>query len=384
MAVDFAHYAGREPAFVKHTFLDKYLPALTGRIVSKYDAFVYIDGFAGPWKSVAGETFADTSFGIALQHMTAQKIFYAQRGRNVKMKAILVEKDARTFAALEQAVKAYPKIECLCLKGELEDQVSRILSEIADDAFSFSLIDPKGFPDVERIMPLIQRPHSEALVNFMFDFANRFAGTKLIPTLERWLSSLGDSTWQAEIEHVYGADRELRLEELAVEKLRKQAGYAYAPVISVDKPIYDRTLYKLILLTRHSAGLDVFRVSERGALEAQATSRSHAKAGAREAKFGMADIFGGKADIPSDRCSKRMHDGEEQAKTRLLSSLKRAGSAGATWRDVWPAILETTVITRSALGRLTNDLRKSKVIDAPDWPSERQSIPKDDQVLRLA
>jgi three-Cys-motif partner protein len=382
--MDIAHYAGREPAFVKHTFLDKYLPALIGRVASRYDSFVYVDGFAGPWKSVAGETFADTSFGIALQHMTAQKILYAARARDVKMTAILVEKDAKTFESLKRGVAAYPKINCVLLQGEMEQHVSRILREIKSDAFSFVLIDPKGFPDVETIMPLIRRQHSEALVNFMFDFANRFAATSLIPALEKWLSSDGDTEWQGDVERLTGQHREDRLEALAVEKLRRDAGYKYAPVISVDKPLHDRTLYKLIFLTRHPKGLQVFRDSEHAALEAQTHSRSKAKAGAREVKSGMADIFGGTADIQFDRSTVTLKAGEEAARAKLLQMLKSAGPAGARWLELWPPILDATVVTHSRLGRIANDLRKSGVVVAPDWPSERHKIPKDDQLLRLA
>lgn len=382
MAIDFTHYAGREPAFVKHTFLDKYLPALIGRVASKYDTFIYIDGFAGPWKSVAGETFADTSFGIALRHMTAQKILYAQRGRNVKMKAYLVEKDAKTFAALEQAVKAYPKIECVCLRGELEDCVDSILTGIPLSAFSFALIDPKGFPDLDRVLPLIKRPNSEALVNFMFDFANRFAGTTLIPALERWLSSTGDTAWRAQVDKAQGEQRENMLEERAVERLRVQAGYPYSPVISVDKALHDRTLYKLIFLSRHLKGLQVFRDSERAALQSQALSRSLTKAGAREAKSGMADFFA--ADAKSDRSSQRIQLGEEAAEAALLDALRSAGNNGLKWASLWPKILEDVVVTHSALGQIANKLRKAGTIMAPDWPSELHKIPKDDQVLKLA
>jgi three-Cys-motif partner protein len=211
MTVEFAHYAGREPAFVKHTFLDKYLPALIGRVGSHYDSFIYVDGFAGPWQSAAGSSFADTSFGIAPKHMSAQKAFFAGRGRSVQMKAILVEKDAATFLSLQEAIRAFPDVTCLPLQGEIEEQVSEIISNIPSQAFVFSLIDPKGFPDLSRIMPLITRPRSEALVNFMFDFANRFTGTTLIPALERWLSGGEDCTWRQEVDCLQGQHREERL-----------------------------------------------------------------------------------------------------------------------------------------------------------------------------
>jgi three-Cys-motif partner protein len=372
MAIDFAHYAGREPAFVKHTFLDKYLPALIGRIGTYSDDFVYVDGFAGPWKSVAGEAFADTSFGIALRHMTTQKAYFASRNRHVHMKAFLVEKNPTTFAALQKAIEAFPEIECCPLLGQMEGQIPQMLAGIPEKAFSFALIDPKGFPNMEPIMALIRRPHSEALVNFMFDFANRFAGTTLIPALEEWLSKDGATTWREEVDRLSKQEREDKLEQLAVEKLRNEAGYKYAPVISVDKTLHDRTLYKLIFLTRHSTGLKVFRDSEHKALEAQAVSRSTVKADAREAKSGMLELFGKQMDVSTDRSTLRLREGEEVARSKLLAALKIAGSAGKCWQELWPPILNSVVITHSRLGRIANELRKARAIDAPGWPSERK------------
>lgn len=58
-------YAGREQAYVKHTFLERYLEALAHKTASHYDHIVYVDGFAGPWQS-GNHNFQDTSFGIAL------------------------------------------------------------------------------------------------------------------------------------------------------------------------------------------------------------------------------------------------------------------------------------------------------------------------------
>ncbi|MEO6389332.1 MAG: three-Cys-motif partner protein TcmP [Croceibacterium sp.] len=384
MPIDVAHYVGREPAYVKHTFLDKYLPALIGRIGNHaFDSFVYVDGFAGPWRSTAGENFDDTSFGIALRHMTALKDSFADRGRHVRMKAILVEKDDATFTALKNAVASYPAIECLPLQGEFEDQIPRIQNEIPHGAFSFVLVDPKGFPDMERVLPLLARSNSEALVNFMFDFANRFAGTELLPALEKWLSSEGDKTWRTEVDALAKIDRENRLEALAVEKLRREATYTYSPVISVDKPLQDRTLYKLIFLTRHPKGLEVFRASENAALQAQAASRTNSKAAAREKKTNMSDFFGAHGDVPNDRSSVRLREGEIQARQLLLASLASAGTAGRAWSQVWPSVLNDAVITRSKLGHIVNEMRKTRAIDAPNWPSERKIIPQEEQLLRL-
>jgi len=382
MAIDFAHYEGREQAFVKHTFLDKYLPALTGKVCSKYDEFVYVDGFAGPWKSVAGQSFDDTSFGIALDHMTAQRLLYLGRGRDVKMRAFLVERDAVAFSQLQKAVERFDKIEVIPLKGKMEDHAVSIAASIPSPAFSFTLIDPKGFPAIEAMIPLLKRQNSEALVNFMFDFANRFAGTDLIPRLEAWLSALGSRDWQNQVSGLSGPAREEKLEELAADALRITGDYAYAPVITVDKAVHDRALYKLIFLSRHPEGLKVFRDSQAQALIAQADSRSRAKARKRAASATIGDLFAeGEDAIPNDRSSQILKRSEAQAPLSLERALTNAGREGVLWRDLWPPILNEYAVTRSWLGRDVNARRKSGRLLAPNWPSERHRIPDDQQRL---
>jgi len=382
MAVDLKHYAGREQAFVKHTFLDEYLKAALGIICSRYDEFVYIDGFAGPWKSAAGEDFDDTSFGIALKHMTKIRDFYEGRGRLIKMRAFLVEKDASAYRQLEQAIKRFPKIEFTPLKGMMEDYTAKIAASIPSSAFTFTLIDPKGFPEIGAMMPLLRRQNAEALVNFMFDFANRFGGTDLISRLEAWLSLAGKEGWRDLINGRSGVEREQMYEDLAVEALRATPGYAYAPVITVDKVLHNRPLYKLIFLSRHSKGLEVFRNSEGITLGAQAEVRSVAKANRKAANSAMGDLFADGSDaVPNDRSSQVVRRSQEQAPIQLTKRLIAAGEAGMTWGELWPQILEDFSVTRPWLGRQVNDFRKAGQLLAPGWSSERKQIPDDGQRL---
>lgn len=385
MAVDFANYEGREQAFVKHSFLDKYLPALIGKVCSpqsRYSEFTYVDGFAGPWKSVAGATFEDTSFGIALGHMTAQRLLYLGKGRDIKMRAFLVETDADSFLQLKQAAERFPKIEVVALNGMMEDHVAKIASLIPPTAFSFTLIDPKGFPEISAMMPLLKRQNAEALVNFMFDFANRFAGTELIPKLEAWLSGSGNQDWRTRIEGLAGARREDILVELAVEALRATSGYTFAPVITVDKVLHDRPLYKLIFLSRHQKGLEVFRSSESEALATQAEVRSAARANRRAENSAMDDLFADGVDaIPNDRSAQIIRRSQELAPKSLVDCLTTAGEIGMLWSELWPPILADFSVTRSWLGRQVNELRKSNLVSVPSWSSERKQIPDDDYRL---
>lgn len=385
MAVDFALYTGREQAFVKHTFLDKYIPRLIGKVCSpgsQYTEFVYIDGFAGPWKSTAGESFEDTSFGIALNHMTAQRLFYLGKGHDVKMRAFLVEKDANSFSQLEQAVQHFPKIAVQPLHGLMENHAVAIASSIPSSAFSFTLIDPKGFPQIDKLMPLLKRNNAEALVNFMFDFANRFVGTDLLPALEAWLSALGSSDWRQQVVGLSGSARERKLERLAAEALQVTGNYNHAPTITVDKVLHNRALYKLIFLTRRAEGLEVFRDSEFKALGAQAEARSATKAKNRAATSMNGELFANGSDaVPNDRSSQVIRRSQEQAPAQLAKQLIDAGAKGMKWGELWPRILDDFSVTRSWLGHHVNDIRKSGQLHAPSWPSERKQIPDNDQRL---
>src|SRR5947208_266112 len=92
-------YVGREQAYVKHIFLERYLETLFHKTGSTYPHIVYVDGFAGPWQS-ADENFEDTSFGVALSALRNAKASLQQRGRNVKMTALLVEQNHSAYARL--------------------------------------------------------------------------------------------------------------------------------------------------------------------------------------------------------------------------------------------------------------------------------------------
>ena len=189
-----AHYTGREQAFVKHHFLRNYLERLVHKIASVYDEVVYIDGYSGPWKS-GGEAYGDTSFGIALQSMTAARqswLDIPQRRRNVRMTAHLVEKQAQPFAELQTIGTLFPEVTVHPHRGDFLALAPNIATRIPTRAFSFSLIDPKGFKlDLESLRPLLARKQSEVVFNFMYDFANRFTSLdSLADTYDRLLPGI--------------------------------------------------------------------------------------------------------------------------------------------------------------------------------------------------
>ena len=141
--VALSDYSGREQSYVKHIFLESYCEQLVHKTASIFPHIVYVDGFAGPWQS-ANEKFEDTSFGIALNALRSAKSSWKDRGRDVKMSAFLVERDAEAHKKLAQVLGKYPDITIKTYAADFLTVLPEILKDIPTDAFAFFLIDPKG------------------------------------------------------------------------------------------------------------------------------------------------------------------------------------------------------------------------------------------------
>ena len=379
-------YDGREQALVKHTFLDTYLPAQIPKVVSWADEFSYVDLFAGPWQSNSGD-YADTSFGIALRRMTEAKAMQAKLGRSVKMVAHLVEKNATNFAKLTEAVKRFPEVETHCYPGVAEQHSATIAKLIPTRAFRFVVIDPKGVPDVRKFKCLIEPGNTEVLINFMFQFANRFAGSQdRMPTLEGWLGGLSneEGSWRKDFAELKGQDREAAITDRARHALRNMGSYVYAPALTVDETATERPLYKLIYLSRHPVGLRVFRDAHVKALEAQATYKSARKAETRRQKTGMDDLFASPSSIdPGERSALEIASGGIAARAMVIEIL-RDKPTGLHWKDIWPRVLDACVVTHNQLGDCVRDLRDSARVTVPAWTSAAVKRPKDEYLIQLA
>jgi three-Cys-motif partner protein len=172
-------YSGREQTKAKHFILKRYLQALAFKIL-RFSDITYIDGFSGPWETKT-EDFNDSSFMIAISALKdAQQIILEQEGVRRRIRFFFSETDPKAFAQLQEAVAPFHKpaegfeIKTYC--GKFEDAVSEIQSFIGA-SFPLIFIDPTGWTGYpfDKIRPLFQRAKCEVLINFMYDFVNRFA-----------------------------------------------------------------------------------------------------------------------------------------------------------------------------------------------------------------
>ena len=283
-------YAGREQSYVKHVFLERYLGRLVHKIASAYPHIVYVDGFAGPWQS-ASEKFDDTSFGIALSALHRAKASWKERGRDVRMTAFLVERDAEAYKKLAELPARYPDLEIKAYAADFVSVLPDILTDIPAGTFALFLIDPKGWRiPLLALAPMLARPRSEVIFNFMFDFINRAASMKDAAAGLNELMPFGD--WRTALKTAETPEeRKAILVEAFAANLAHLGKYAYVAETTVLRTVKDRPLYCLFYATRHPQGIQEFRDCQAEALKEQSKTRAATKVRHAAAKTGQTEIF---------------------------------------------------------------------------------------------
>jgi three-Cys-motif partner protein len=377
-------YVGREQSYVKHVFLERYLEALVFKTASTYDHIVYVDGFAGPWQST-NEQFEDTSFGIALNALRrAKETWKYNTGRSVRMTTLLVEREAAAYARLATIQQKFPDIAIKTYPQDFLSIVPTILRDIPADAFTFFLIDPKGWRiPVLKLQPLLARQKSEVIFNFMFDFINRAANIA-DPAVVRGLDELmpyGD--WKARfaeaepIDSVIASPEERKkiLVGAFKESLRQLGGYEYVAETSVLRPLSDRTLYCLCYATRHESGIAAFRECQIKALKAQETTRAASKVRHATLSSGQTEFFQSLHDMGPDETAAHIEAQKQAASSAVMEIVPRI-PAHITYRKLWAAVLSEIMVRVTDVNAICAAKRKSGELLFPDWEPRKQ-VPRD-------
>lgn len=384
----FERYTGREQAWVKHYFLGSYLERLVHKVARKFDKIVYVDGFSGPWLS-GTEDFSDTSFGIALEALRKAKGSWKNLGREVAMKAVLVEKRAEAFATLQGLQPKYPDVTIQPFRGDFRDLVGNIVDAIPSDAFAFVLIDPKGWRiPMAKLDPLIGRPNTEVLFNFMFEFINRAAAMATEVTVEGLNELLPVAGWRealAEIDHSYPPDarpqaRRDTLHAAFRAVLQERGAYQYVADVPVLRPLKDRTIYSLVYGTRSATGIEVFRDCQIRTLSEQDLMRGAAKVAAKTATTGQGEMFATERGLAPDLTAE-FRAQERSASSAMLLTLAEGG--GIKWSEAWPKVLARHAIRRTELNIVAAELRDAGKLVFDGWAG-RKRVPDDSYWMSIS
>jgi three-Cys-motif partner protein len=381
MTPDLSHYGGREQAFVKHHFLASYVEQLVFKVSSRRD-IVYIDGFSGPWKD-QGERYEDTSFGIALESLRRAKQTWKDKGRgDPAMTALLVEKDPHPYERLQAILPLYPDIQIRTFNGDFVQLVPELLRCIPENAFSFVLMDPKGWKiDMNAVAPLLSRSNNEVVFNFMFTMINWSAAMPNAAIQAALEALMPKTNWKQRLDTIALAPgqskadaRKQVLVDAICEAIGRLGRYPYVMETPVLFPLKDRTFYSLIYATRSPKGIEVFRDCQQASLKKQDEVRSKLQVAKRDERAGMTDMFGA---LPSedDFAARWIVEQETSACKALLAATPIAPST-TTYGEVWPHILATHGVRKVRLGRIAAELRKSGDLEFLDW-GPRKQVPDD-------
>ena len=288
----------------------------------------YVDCFAGPW-SDESEDLSGTSISVSLQILDKCRQALGRRGIRVKFRALYVERDKLTFNRLKKHIQERTPsgVHAAVLEGDFVELRDKILSWCGSGPFVFFFIDPTGWKEVgvKVLQPLLQRPRSEFLINFMYDFVNRTAS--MAEWREDIASLLGETV---DLGDLPGSERERLLLSTYQKNLKRHlitdgrwvARSAYVRVLDRKK---ERPKYHLVYLTSHPRGIIAFmEISEELDLVQKAV-RASTKEHARAEKSGISDLFGAAGYIDAEQGHAKMSDVEGYWLRYLEDGPKRVG-----------------------------------------------------------
>jgi three-Cys-motif partner protein len=238
-------YSGREQTKAKHFILRSYLQALAFKVLTFSD-ITYVDGFSGPWETKT-EDFSDSSFMIAISVLRdAQKTILARTGKRRRIRCFFSENNAEAFAQLQQAVARFHKpeegFEVRTYCGKFEDAVSEIQTFI-DTSFPLIFIDPTGWTGYPfgKIKPIFARRKCEVLINFMYEFVNRFAHSGDEDAVAKLGPIMGGPGWRHRLDP--NLTRGRAVEKLFREALKTAGNFEFVISTKIDKATAERPYF---------------------------------------------------------------------------------------------------------------------------------------------
>ncbi len=329
--LDPALYRGRGQTFAKHVLLKQYLTELAFKVLQAPNApseFLYVDAFSGPWQAT-GELFEDTSFAIALGLLTDVRERLARNGSPPRMRAIFVEKRKGSFERLREELAKFPQILVEAYNAEFEDVVPQIVPSLTRDTFLFGFLDPIGWKGIalNRIAPLLRHRPGEVLVNVMTNGLVRHAENELVQ--ESVDELFGDGEWRVEFSEALArmGSRDAAIIDLYLQRLKRVGRFTYVGSTRIRNPDKDRTYFYLAYGTRHHAGMEVFRRSEKRCVEVQEQVARDALEAKQEREHGMADLFKGQQDAGYEAAFRRWLDASHRAAKAQFEAWLASGAS---------------------------------------------------------
>jgi len=290
------HYEEREHSLVKHTILEAYLERLLMIVGQWAPKIAYIDGFAGPWKSTTPDLL-DTSPGIAIRTMAAcQERLQTKLNKTVRLRSIFMETDEERASLLEAHTRSAPAniTQPEIWRKPFQTAIPDVLRWLDADEFAFVFVDPfgwKGIVEASSLAPLLRRPKTELLINFMWNFINLATG---LPEQHDNLVALFGEDWDtAGLGHASkGRGLMRRYRDRLVETCTGACPHtlrtAMLPVEYVDR---DKVVFYLVYTTPSATGLMTFHEEAEAVTKTQKRLKLQYRLDMVAKKSGQPDFF---------------------------------------------------------------------------------------------
>lgn len=379
-------YQGREQTAAKHFILKRYLQTLAFKtLLGGWPSLVYVDGFSGPWETRTAD-HSDSSFMIAIQVLKDAQAQVREAEKRPTVKCFFVEADPVAYAQLEAAVAAHHdptnRFFIETFNGKFENAVTRIQRTMGN-SFTLTFIDPTGWTGYEfdKVRPIFEHSPGEVLLNFMFDFVNRFTASSDPVTLASFDGILG-ANWKERLD-ASSSPREDSIMALFREQFSQAGRFKHVLCTPIEK-ISDRTHFHIVYGTRSPEGLAVYRDVEYSALKDHDMRRAVARQAIQENRTGQLGLFG--ADDTASMAERSME--MELAKIRIQAAhwLRAQLSNGPKpFHEIWPSILDQFMLRKTDAKQVCVELAKAGEIKET-WRlngSRRRTPDENDKIERV-
>jgi three-Cys-motif partner protein len=375
-------YAGREQTQAKHFILKGYLEGLAFKVLTFSD-LTFVDGFCGPWETKT-EDFSDSSFMIAIKVLKdAQRIIFERDGKLRCIRLFFSEIDPEAFKQLTAAIAPFNdpanRFEIRTFHGRFEDAVDQINAFIGS-SLPLIFIDPTGWSGypIEKIKPLFSRTKCEVLINFMYEFINRFVHSDDPKTIASLDPILGGPGWQQRLDQnvPIGA----AAHEIFKEALKDAGRFRFVVSTVIDKAFADRPHFFITYATKSLDGLKEFRETEYRALREYAKNRANAKEQKRDEESGNLGLFPGhEAGLQAETVDETVTEQMAAASAHIVDVLSKRSSIA--FESVVMRLLQRYMLRETNVKDICAALARNGTIERTWGAGNRK--PKDSDMIKL-
>jgi hypothetical protein len=293
------------------------------------------------------------------------------------------ENDPLAYSQLKIAVSEFhrpdDRFEIRTYCGNFVDAVGEIEGFIGN-SFPLIFIDPTGWSGYpfDQIKPLFVRRKCEVLINFMYDFVNRFASSDDPEIVASLNPILGGEGWRDRLNP--NLPLGLAVEELFRGSLKLAVGFDFVVSTRIDKATSDRPHFFLACGTKSAAGLKAFRETEYFALREHAKNRAGARVRQKEERTGTVDFFAEHhANVQESTIDDLVEEAKAAATIELLTLLSEHKVLPFNW--IVSRFLQSHMLRETNLKDVCVDLARRRIIENT-WGSGNRK-PSESTVIRL-